>query len=194
MLLTEILKGDIIMQPKQRGTVFFDTQPHGAKIYVDGQLLIDPNTEESLRTPERVLLFEGRRDFTFVLEGHKDASGYVDIYPGATVSIFRNMEPGKSEEGWGEPEPQIWLNQGTGTIRVYSEPFGADIYLDGNLVRDQSGDVVKTPITITDVPAGAHSVIFRMPGHLDEMKTIDVGPGAWSDVTATMRPDYSRYA
>lgn len=186
------------MQPKQRGTVFFDTQPHGAKIYVDGQLLIDPDTEESLRTPERVLLFEGRRNYTFVLEGHEDASGYVDVYPGATVNIFKNMKPGESEEGWGEPEPQIWLsnlsNQNTGMIRVYSEPYGADVYIDGNPVRDQSGNIVKTPVIITDVPAGARQVTFRMSGHLEEMKIVDVHPGSWSSVTATMRPDYSKYA
>ena len=187
------------MQPKQKGIVFFDTQPHGAKIYVDGQILLDPDTEESLRTPERVSLFEGRRNFTFVLEGHKDISGFVDIYPGVTVNIFRNMEPGKSEEGWGEPEPQIWLStqnitQNTGTIRIFSEPFGADVYLDGNVVRDQSGNIVKTPVTITDIPEGSQQVIFRMPGHLEETKIVNVYPGEWSDVTVTMIPDYSRYA
>lgn len=176
------------MQPKQRGTVFFDTQPHGAKIYVDGQLLTDPDTEESLRTPERVLLFEGRRNYTFVLEGHKDVSGYVDVYPSATINIFRNMEPGKSEEGWGEPEPQIWLSDNVGIIRIYSEPFGAEVYIDGNPVLDQHGQIVKTPVTVTDVPDGVRQITFKMPGQLDEMKLVDVYPGAWSDVTATMRP------
>ena len=176
------------MQPKQRGTVFFDTQPHGAKIYVDGQLLIDPNTEESLRTPERVLLFEGRRDFTFVLEGHKDVSGYVDIYANATVNIFRNMEPGKSEGGWGEPEPQIWLGPDTGEIRVYSDPDGANIYIDGNPVRNSSGQLARTPVIITDVPAGVRYVTFRMPGMMEETETVDVGPGSYSNAYATMRP------
>lgn len=182
------------MQPKQRGTVFFDTQPHGAKIYVDGQLLIDPDTEESLRTPERALLFEGRRDYTFVLEGHKDVTGYVDVYASSTVSIFRNMEPGKSDEGWGDPEPQIWLsNQNTGTIRTYSEPSGANIYIDENPVLDQYGQIARTPVTITDVPNGVRQVTFRMHGHLDEMKLVDIYPGSWSDIAAKMRPDYSNY-
>lgn len=188
------IKGDITMQPRQRGEVFFDTQPHGAQIYVDGQLLIDPDTEESLRTPEKVLIFEGRHDFTFVLEGHKDASGYLDIYTGTTVSIFRNMEPGKSEEGWGEPEQQIWLSeQNTGTIRVYSEPYGANIYIDGNSVRDQSGNIVKTPVTITDIPVGDHQITFIIPGYLDEMKIVRIHHGELSDITAIMRPDFSKY-
>ena len=166
------------MQPKQKGIVFFDTQPHGAKIYVDGQILIDPDTEESLRTPERVSLFEGRRSFTFVLEGHKDVSGYVDVYPGTTVTISRNMEPGKSEEGWGEPEPQIWLSYETGAIKAYSFPDGANIYIDDNPVRDSSGQIVKAPVVITDVPAGARRVTFRMPGMMEETKIVDIDPGA----------------
>lgn len=169
------------LQPKQQGTVFFDTQPHGAKIYVDGQLLIDPDTEESLKTPEKVLLYEGRRNFTFVLEGHEDISGYVDVYAGSTVNIFRNMEPGKSEEGWGEPEPQIWLYEQPGILRVYSFPDRADIYVNGRYMG-------KAPIVVTDVPAGVAAVIFKMPGMMDEEKVVDIVGGAWSDVYATMRP------
>jgi hypothetical protein len=99
------------MQPKQFGIVRFDSQPHGAYIYVDGQILVDPDTEEALRTPARTLLYEGRRDFTFTLEGHEDASGYVDVLPGVTVNIFRNLKVGKSEGGWGEPQPQIYLDE-----------------------------------------------------------------------------------
>lgn len=180
------------MQPKQRGTVFFDTQPHGAKIYVDGQLLIDPDTEESLRTPERVLIFEGRRNYTFVLEGHKDVSGYIDIYANTTVNITRNMEPGKSEEGWGEPEPQIWLGSNVGTIRARSEPDGANIYIDDNPVLDQSENMARTPVTITDIPDGVRQVTFTMDGYFDEIIPVEVYPGECSDVTATMRPSYQK--
>jgi len=172
------------LQPKEYGIVFFDTQPHGAKIYVDGQILVDPDTEESLKTPERVLLIEGRRNFTFVLEGHKDVSGYVDVLPGTTVNIFRNMEPGTSQEGWGEPEPQIFLYQQlqqTGMIRIYSFPDGADVYVNGRYVG-------KAPIVVTDVPAGVAVVGFEMPGMMTESKLVDIHPGAWSDIYATMRP------
>ena len=126
-------------------------------------------------------------DFILRLHGSNDTTGYVDVYAGAKVDIFRNFEPGTP--GGGEvPEPQIWLSgPNVGMIRVYSEPFGADVYLNNNPVRYPSGNIVKTPVTIADVPAGAYQVTFKMPGHLDEMKTVDVGPGAWSDVTATMR-------
>lgn len=173
------------LQPKDYGIVFFDTQPHGAKIYVDGQLLIDPGTGESLKTPERVLLIEGRRNFTFVLEGHKDLSGYVDVIAGTTVNIFRNMEPGKSEEGWGEPEPQIFLTApNTGVLRVYSFPDGADgadVYVNRRYIG-------KAPLVVTDVPAGIATVKWKMTGMMDEEKIVDIVEGAWSDTYSTMRP------
>ena len=176
------MKSELELQPKEMGIVYFDSSPRGARIFVDGQLLIDPDTEESLKTPERVLLVEGRRDFTFVLEGHKDVSGYVDVFPGVTVNIFRNMEPGKSEEGWGEPEPQIFLTApNTGILRIYSFPDGADVYVNGRHIG-------KAPLVVTDVPAGVANITFKMSGMMDEEKIVDIVEGAWSDTYATMRP------
>ena len=114
------------MQPKKMGIVMFDSEPRGAEIIVDGQILIDPNTEEAIRTPASVELLEGRHDFLMRLRGSNDTTGYVDIYPGTTVDIFRNFEPGIP--GGGEkPEPQLWLSQDTGVIEVYSDPDGANI-------------------------------------------------------------------
>lgn len=169
------------LQPKQFGSVYFDSSPRNARIYVDGQILVGPDTGEDLRTPTKVILYEGRHDFTYVLEGHEDVSGYMDIYVGTTVNIFRNMKPGKSEEGWGQPQPQIWLSQQTGTLNVYSYPDGANVFIDGKL----SG---KAPATISNIPAGERRITFKMPGMMDEEKVVDIHPGAWSSIDATMRP------
>lgn len=182
------------MQPKQRGIVHFDSQPRGADIIVDGQILINPDTEESVKTPATVSLYEGRRDFILRLHGSNDVTGYVDIWPGSRVDIFKNFEPGTP--GGGEvPEPQIWLsNQNAGMIRVFSEPYGAKICIDGNPVKDAYGNTVTTPVTIIDIPKGDHKITFRIPGYLKEIKTVHITPGEWSDVSAIMVPDYSEYA
>ncbi len=170
------------LQPKQMGTVRFDSDPHRADIYVDGHILTDPNTEESIKTPASVLLYEGRRNYTISIEGYEDESGYVDVYPGATVNIYKRLKQGVSEEGWGEPEPQIWLqSQQMGTLKIYSYPDGADVFIDGRSVG-------KTPTTVSNVPAGARRVTFKMPGMMIEEKTVDIHPGAWSSIDATMRP------
>ena len=169
------------LQPKQLGTAIFDSDPHGAYIYANGQLLVDPDTEEPLRTPARALLTEGRVDYTISLEGYEDKSGYVDIFPGVTVNVYKRLKQGTSEGGWGKPEPQIWLSQQTGTLKIYSFPDGADIFIDGRPVG-------KAPTTVSNVPAGARRVTFKMPGMMIEEKIVDIVEGAWSDTYSTMRP------
>ena len=183
ILHTEIpkLKGGIIMQPKQFGLVHFDTQPRGASIIVDGQILVNPNTEESVKTPATVELIEGRRDFILRLEGSEDATGYVDVLAGTSVNIFRNLNPGIL--GGGErPQPQIFLTDpNTGILRIYSFPEGADTYINGRYVG-------KVPLVITDVPAGVTNVAWKMPGMMDEEKIVDIVEGTWYDMNATMQP------
>lgn len=228
------------LQPKQYGLVYFDSDPHGANIFVDGQVLVDPDSGENLRTPAKSLLYEGRHDFTMTLEGHEDTSGYFDVFVGVTVNVYKRLKPGVSEEGWGKPQPQIYLNQQeqiqkiyeqmqqlnqqiqqiyqqtqqaqqqqtrqlnqqnklyqpqqrqqtqqTGVLKAYSFPDGAEVYIDERPAMTPEGQIAKTPVTITNVPAGARQVTFKMPGHIDEMKLVDIEAGAWSEVSATMRP------
>lgn len=118
------------LQPKQKGTVHFTTDPSGAQIFVDGQIVTDLATGESKRTPATVQLFEGRRDFVLSLEGYRDEIGYVDVLANTTVSINRNLKSGKSEGGWGTPEPQISLqnpNQTESTCTEFARILGAEI-------------------------------------------------------------------
>lgn len=79
------------LQSKGLGVVHFDSDPSGAIIYVDGQLLTNYYTGETIRTPSAVPLLEGRRDFTFILQGYNTVSGYVDVFPNTTVNIYRKM-------------------------------------------------------------------------------------------------------
>lgn len=177
------------MQPKQRGLVHFTSSPSRAQIFIDGQILTNPDTEESIKTPAIVTLIEGRRNFTMTLEGHEDVSGYVDVLAGSRVDIHRNFKPGKSEGGWGQPEPQIWLEGkpkegipippgvrvlGVGTVNVTSIPLGAQIFIDGKPLQDEKGEIRKTPIILTDVPEGSHDFTYILSGYHEESVTVYV--------------------
>ncbi len=96
--------------PRQTGTIHFDSNPRGALIYVDGQLAENPDTGEPIKTPATIAIIEGRRSFTFSLPGYDDEIGYINVMPNTTGNIYRNLKPGISEEGWGKPEPQIYLS------------------------------------------------------------------------------------
>lgn len=80
------------------------------------------------------------------------------------------------------------MQTNTGTIRMYSVPEGAEIYIDGNPLRDASGNIVKTPLILTDVNAWPHWVIFKIHGYFDEIKLAGVIEGRTSDVYAIMHP------
>lgn len=79
----------------------------------------------------------------------------------------------------------------TGTVKVYSFPDNVEIHMDGNPIRDVSGDIAKTPSIITDIPPGAHQMTFRMPGYYDEIRLVDVQAGTQSNVYVMMKPAIS---
>jgi hypothetical protein len=175
------------LQPKQMGTVRFDSDPHGANIYVDGQILTDPVTEESLKTPAHVLLYEGRRDYTISIQGYDDESGYIDIYPGATVNVYKKLKQGASEGGWGRPQPQIWLSQQTGNIAITTNPNGAKIYIDNVLMKD------TTPAKLS-LNVGSRYIVLEKEGYFRDFNRIYIYPGANIELSRNLsRLPYPQY-
>lgn len=79
-------------EPREYGIVNFTSSPSGATIYVDGHILVDPDTEEIKRTSTSALIIEGRRDITYSLPPLNDVSFYVDVYANKRVSVHRNLE------------------------------------------------------------------------------------------------------
>jgi hypothetical protein len=178
------------LQPKQRGTVHFDTQPHGAIITVDGQYIVDPDTEEYIRTPATVLLFEGRRDFVLKLDGHNDTVGYVDVYAGSRVDIFRNMEsiPG-SNIRWTYLLPYPYY-PGYGDLLIDSNPQGGYIYIDGYPLLDDIGNVVLTPVKATGMMEGFHEVRIAKDGYYEKQIIVNIISGQDNRAFANLQPVY----
>jgi len=69
-----------------------------------------------------------------------------------------------------------------GSISFASVPEGAEIFLDG---EDQS---VRTPVTITDVPAGSHTYTLKLSGYNDFAGTVDVLKDQTANVSAELIP------
>lgn len=165
------------LQPMQRGAVHFDTSPHGAIIMVDGQYILDPDTEEYLRTPETVLLFEGRRDFVLKLENHYDVTGYVDVYAGSRVDIFRNMEPipgSNIRSAYLLPYPYY---PGYGDILIDSNPQEGYIYIDGYPLLNDIGNAVLTPVKVTGIMEGMHEIRIAKDGYYEKQLIVNIISG-----------------
>ncbi len=58
----------------------------------------------------------------------------------------------------------------SGMVRVYSEPSGADIYVDGM----KQG---QTPVDSLIVRTGLHTLLVRLDGYQDWTGTVQVGQG-----------------
>ena len=67
-----------------------------------------------------------------------------------------------------------------GKLSFSSIPDGAEIFIDG---QDQN---IKTPATITDVPAGAHTYALKLANYNDYSGTIDVIKDQISQVSETL--------
>ena len=178
------------LQPRQRGSVHFDTSPHGAIIMVDGQYIIDPDTEEYIRTPATVLLFEGRRDFVLKLENHHDASGYVDVFAGSRVDIFKNMEPmpgSNIRSAYLLPYPYY---PGYGDLLIDSNPQGGYIYIDGYPLLNESGNAVLTPVKATGIMEGMHEIRIAKDGYYEKQLIVNVISGHDNRAHANLQPIY----
>ncbi len=178
------------LQPRQRGAVHFDTQPHGAIIMVDGQYIINPDTEEYLRTPTTILLFEGRRDFVLKLENHYDVVGFVDVYAGSRVDIFRNMEPipgSNTKSTYSLPYPYY---PGYGNILIDSNPQGGYIYIDGYPMIDDVGNAALTPVKATGIMEGMHEIRIAKDGYYEKQLIVNVISGQDNIAFANLQQIY----
>ena len=75
----------------------------------------------------------------------------------------------------------------TGIILAYSIPDGAQVFIDGFSAPTSFG-YARTPAMISGISADTHNVTFRLPGYIDETKTISVPQGGYTSVTGILRP------
>lgn len=86
--------------------------------------------------------------------------------------------------GW----PYIPVRQVTyGHMVADTTPDGAEIYLDGQSVRDINGDIATTPSSVTGIITGVHIVTFKKAGYMDTSIIVEIKNGLYSDAYATLQ-------
>ncbi len=75
-----------------------------------------------------------------------------------------------------------------GGLYIFSNPPGADIYIDYKPVLDDNGNIAKAPAILTDIPQGLHTIIFKLTGHHDDVVTSQVVGGYYSSVYGILLP------
>lgn len=96
----------------------------------------------------------------------------------------QQMQPLQPSPGW----PYIPVQQVTyGHMAATTSPDEAEIYLDGQPVRDINGNIAKTPSSITGIITGIHTVTFKKAGYIDTSVTLEIKNGLYSDARATLQ-------
>ncbi|MFH0800460.1 MAG: PEGA domain-containing protein [Pseudomonadota bacterium] len=97
----------------------------------------------------------------------------IETPPPAETPKPAKIEPVKPEPA--KPEPETAAKGGTGTIRVASNPSGADVFINSELKG-------RTPITVT-VPSGTVSVLINKEGAARVSRQVTVKPGQTVNLT-----------
>ncbi len=142
-----------------KGSIHFVSLPEGAEIFIDG-------ADQGVRTSYTVTdIPSGDHAFTLKLAGYNDFAGSVTVAGGSVIEVYVQLTP---------------LSTGAGALYIASMPVDADVTLDGQAQN------VKTPINITNLPAGSHTVKLTKTGYQDFTQTVTITAGTTAYLSATL--------
>ncbi len=156
--------------------IYIRSVPAGAAIYLNG--IYRGETMENgyfpitdLRTGQHTILLR--------LSGYDNYEETVSLSEGQSVTIDADMEGGTgSTTSTTTPTPSL----GTGKLTVSTSPPGAEISIDGSL----SGRL--TPATITGIPAGTHTIHFKLAGYASAEATVTITAGEIATLSLPLAP------
>ncbi len=68
-----------------------------------------------------------------------------------------------------------------GSLKISSNPSGAEVYLD-NVYKG------KTPLTLTKLQPGAHTLVLKKSGYSELLQSVNIEAGNTTEVHASMKP------
>jgi hypothetical protein len=139
-----------------KGDLFIDATEPGASIEIDGQPMegVTPITLQGFAAGEHRII--ARKDNWF-------GSQTITLNPEDLLKVHLKM------------------TRGTGTLKIFSEPVGAEIMIDGNPAG-------ITPIKLTVIMAGEHEVIARKQGYIDARQSLRLAVNETQNLNLTLQP------
>ncbi len=142
------------------GSIFANSDPMRASITIDGIALqfSTPATYPGLDPGFHVVALN--------LTGYQDYSETVQVTAGSTTTVYAVLSP---------------ILPTTGDLSVSSEPAGAALYLDS---------VYKgtTPVLVTGIAPGGHTVNVSKTGYVDYVQTINIVAGGVAYLSPVLSP------
>jgi hypothetical protein len=196
------------------GRIIAATRPGRAKIYLDGDIVLDTSGQAAMTPTVIHNVTEGTHTVTFSKSGYSDITILANVkidsngsdcharavldtskwsyplmlsqQPSPIETLNPQQQPPKLPPSPGLP--YIPVEQVTyGHMVTSTIPEGAEIYVDGQHVLDTNGHIVTTPSTITGIVTGLHNVTLVKDGYISVNVLVEIRNGQYSDVQATLR-------
>ena len=132
----------------KNGTLSVNTNPSGATIYIEGSY--------KGTSPIEITLAEGNYALKITKDGYEEYK--------TSVTIKANQKTSISPKLIAKNISQVKV----GLLSVTSNPSGADIFIDGNLIKE------TTPLYNYPLKPGSHSIKISMLGYSDYSTSIQV--------------------
>jgi hypothetical protein len=136
--------------------------PSGSSVYLDGTYMGQTPLNSYL---DLTSILKGTHSLLVRHTDFQDNTQQVTVKGGDVVRLNVQLTPNAPS-----PTPDT-----TGQIVIASTPSSADVYID-NVFRG------ITPVTLSDISAGAHLVTLKLTGYTDASQTVTVTGGASTPV------------
>ena len=147
------------------GNLRVSSDPAGAGIYIDGSYNGVTHAGE-LTTFTGIA--PGPHSIQLKLSNYQGYEETVEIVAGMTSTISANLAM--------SPNPSPYA-----LVEISSVPSGASVFLDGAVQG-------ITPLTLSSVPAGKHTITILMAGYSDYATTVQLTPGQSALISAALAP------
>jgi len=142
-------KNITLIQIINTGSIYLTSIPSGAEIWLDG-------VNTTMTTPDTIKnLTPGNYDVTLKLQNYSDTTFTVSVTAGQTTS--QNVT--------------LVLIVTTGNIYIFSNPAGAQIWIDG------VNTLQTTPDTVKNIDEGLHNVTLKLEEYRDTTFAFSVTAG-----------------
>jgi hypothetical protein len=154
--------------PTNYGRIIAHSKPNKAELYLDNNYMGTTPMNLDRINP-------GTHRIRFVMEGYEDWSEDVSVSPSRTTTVSSNLVP--------IPE------YGTGSLSIYCNEDGANIYLDGNYQRRTSA---RQLVELKNIKQGYHELMVTKEGYRDWISTVMVIANQTQSVSTYLDPEISQ--
>jgi len=147
------------------GSIVVSSSPPGASVYIDDSY---QGITQQANPLDLTGVMPGTHTVRLLLVNYQDFTTTVTVQAGRTAIVSAEMVPATNPAE-------------TGALQINSEPQGANVFLD-NACRG------ITPLTLTSVATGSHSLLIRLAGYNDYSTNVMIAPGQVVQVQAGLTP------